>query len=744
MGRLRPGKEDHGPAAGSDGGGRVPLALLLLALATVFLFGGGRGHPYQDFARDHVTLTHLTVALNLSPEHGFLGFNHRYLDDAGEPTYRLYNRFPVLGHALIKLVTLPFPDDGSARLAAARTLMLAFFAAAATLAYFALCRLAHSRWAALAATLLSFSSYYALYHNDMVATDGVVDLFGLMLVLHGMAAFAAEGRFGQLPAKACAALLLGWHAYALLLPFALLGLACALRRRDGRGVRRHLTLGAAALAFGSLILAANLAREWAALGGEVSAAELPSVRSALHRTGIAPRRGSDFDWTGTAKEQLGRIGAASIPYALSHFIIGGEVDFRKITKMRGHRVYVSLGSVLSFLTVLACLALLLSPSPPHPISPHPISPHPSSPPHSPLLPLAALALSGPCWMAAVRYVDGPFEGMFHIGVPLALFALLLPRLDRLLGDRARCSAFAGIAAAPLFALSSFLMAQATSPDPKYAAHAKELNADFNSIRKLVEGKKIVLSKMNACSKWQDWPRYSLHYFTGSVFVGFADMRIADFVASHQIGGVQRMLSSSAATGLADFIVSDQIEGARTLTPGNRHVFLYDRASHAAALGRYERRAKRGAPVLESPDWDVHLVKGSAGRHLLYFDDHCPDHQIGGDLYSPPRINMGGSHFLRAWPSDANDLPAGRRRFGFDDLLGGFRFTLPGWRKDGECYALCRLPDYGIARIRTGWATMRWTDEGPRYDIIWEGGFSPDQATGEVLRSPQPAPLGPPN
>ena len=701
------------PAAGSDGGGwrgssAAPLALLLLALATVFLFGSGRGHFHEDIQHYNTTSNHMTVALNLSPKHDFLGFYRLRLDDAGEPAYEPYNRFPVLGHALIKLATLPFPDDSAARLAAARTLMLAFFAGAATLAYLALRRLTRSPWAALAATLLSFSSYYALYYNDMVATEGVVDLFGLMLVLHGMAVFTAEGRFGQLLAKACAALLLGWHAYALLLPFALLGLACALRRRDGRGVRRHLTLGAVALAFGSLVLAANFAREYAALGGEVPAAELPSVRSALHRTGITPKYG--FDWTGAAKEQLGRIGLASVPYAFSHFVIGGKVDSHKIA---GTRVFVALGAVL---TVLVCLALFLSPPPPHSISPHPISP-----PHSPLLPLAALALSGPCWMAAVRYAGGAFEGMFYVGVPLALFALLLPRLDRLLGGRVGSSALAGIAAVPLFALSSFLMAQATNPDPEYAAYAKELNADVDSIRKLVEGKTIFVWEMDACSKRQDWTRHSKYYFTGSAFVGYADRH------------------------LADFVVSTGIDSARTLTPDNRRLFLYDRVDYDAALGWHERRAKRGTPVLESPDWDVHLVKGSAGRHLLYFNDRCPKHQVGERLYSFTRIIMGGSQvFLHAYPYDANDLPAGRRRFGFDDLLGGFKGELPGWRKDGECYILCRLPDYGIARVHTGWATKRRTGEGPRYDLIWEGGFSPDQATGEVLRSPQPAPLGPPN
>ena len=699
-------------AAGSDGGGwrdspATPLALLLLALATVFLFGGGRSHVNYSYRNhDHITFDHLKVALNLSPEHGFLGFYRLRLDDDGEPNYQPYNRFPVLGHALIKLATLPFPDDGSARLAAARMLMLAFFAAAATLAHFALCRLARSPWAALAATLLSFSSYYALYYNDMVATEGVVDLFGLMLVLHGMAVFTAEGRFGQLLAKACAALLLGWHAYALLLPFALLGLACALRRRDGRGVRRHLALGAVAVLFGSLVLAANFAREWAALGGEVPAAELPSVRSALHRTGMAPRYG--FDWTGAAHEQLGRIGAASVPYALSRFVIGGEPDSHKTAKMSVHRVYVALGFVLAVLTALACLALLLSPSPPN----------------SPLLPLAALALSGPCWMAAVRYASGAFEGMFYVGVPLALFALLLPRLDRLLGGRVGCSVPAGVAAAPLFALSSFLMAQATSPDPEYAAYAKELTADVDSIRKSVEGKTIFVSDLDACSKGQDWPRYAdlKYHFAGSVFVGYANRR-----------------------RLADFVVSTGIEGARTLTPGNRHAFLYDQVNYDAALGRYERQVKHGAPVLESPDYDVHLVKGSAGRHLLYFDGHCPDHRVGKNPRTLSHLITGGSHvFLHAYPSDANNLPAGRRRFGFDDLLGGFRVALPGWRKDGECYILCRLPDYGIARIHTGWAIKRSTSEGPRYDLVWEGSFSSDQAAAEFLRSPPPAPLGPPN
>ena len=84
------------------------------------------------------------------------------------------------------------------------------------------------------------------------------------------------------------------------------------------------------------------------------------------------------------------------------------------------------------------------------------------------------------------------------------------------------------------------------------------------------------------------------------------------------------------------------------------------------------------------------------------------------------------------------FPRGRRRFGFDTLVN-FRPDLRGWRKDGKCYAVCRLPDYDIARVHTGWAMQRSTGKDHRYDVVWEGSFSPDQATGGDLRSLRPAP-----
>ena len=668
----------------------LPPTLLFLALAAVFLFGGGRGHFYLESSHVHIVQNHMTVAMNLSPEHGFLGFYRSTLEDGGDLTYVPYNRFPVLGHVLIKLVTLPFPDDLSARLAAARVLMLAFFAAAAALAYLALCALVRNRWAALAATLLSFSSYYALYYNDMVATEGVVGLFGMMLVFHGMAVYATEGRFGQLLGKTCAALLLDWHVYALLLPFVVLGLAVALRRRDGEGVRHHLVLGVVALVFGSLVLAGNFTREYVALGGEVAPAELPSVKSMLRRTGLSQNSGNRelVGWPAVTKRQLKRIGRAAVPYAVSYFIRDGKPDSAK--RPAGMRTSVAPGLVLSALAVLTVLALLLSPATRH------------------RLPLAALALSGSCWAFGMRYQSHiPFEGMFNVGLPLAIFALMLPRLDRWLGGRVGCSVLAGVAAAPLFVLSSFLMARATVPAPEHAAYMRALAADVDSIRALAEGKAIFASGvMEGCNKRRGWRGRWDYYFTGNVFVSFTDRR------------------------LADFVVSERIEGARPLTPGNRLLFLYDRAGYDAALRRYEQHAQHGVPALDSPDYDVHLVERSTGSELLYFHDHCPptgsrrtdkgmhifEHVLERD---GKRLRV----FLHAWPFDANDLPTDRRRLGFDALVD-FEPTLWGWRKDGKCYTVCPLPDYGIARIHTGWAMKRSTGKGPRYDVVWEGSFSP--------------------
>ena len=192
----------------------LPPTLLLLALSSVFIFGGDRDYFYKNETHNFTSAKTLAIADNLSPDHRFLMFIRQTLDEDGELRYRLYNRFPIGGYALIKLAILPFGDDLSAKIYAARTLTLLCFAAA-ILAYLSLRRITASAWIALTATLTAFSSIYCLYYSDLISNEVMIDLFALMLVFHGMALFEQDGRFRQLLLKSCIALLLGWHSYAL-------------------------------------------------------------------------------------------------------------------------------------------------------------------------------------------------------------------------------------------------------------------------------------------------------------------------------------------------------------------------------------------------------------------------------------------------------------------------------------------------------------------------------------------------
>ena len=255
---------------------------LLLALSTVFIFSHNlRSHLERSDSHSILTYQKMAIAANLSLDHGFLMFYRQTLDADGELSYEPYNRFPLGGHALIALAIMPFGDDLAAQLYAARTLMLVCFAATALLAYLSLCRLTLQPWIAATATLMAFSSYYCLFFSDLVRTETMPDLLGAMMTFHGMVIFVQEGRFRQLIVKTCIALLIGWHVYALLLPFIALGLVRECRRARSVPFKRqcarllcsrYVLLGIVALLVGLAMLTFNFANEYIALKGEKSLA----------------------------------------------------------------------------------------------------------------------------------------------------------------------------------------------------------------------------------------------------------------------------------------------------------------------------------------------------------------------------------------------------------------------------------------------------------------------------------------
>ena len=572
---------DVGPGKRSPRGKRMkswwrsrpsfPLVLLLLALSTVFLFGNDRDRFYRPRPHhDWVSSQHLAVAVNLSPAHDFLMFHRltrRYGEDYG---YEPYNRFPVGGYALISLATLPFRDDLSAQLYAARMLMLTFFAGAAVAAYFAMSRLWSSRWIALTAVLLSFSSHYCLYYNDMVAPETGMSLFGVLLTFHGIVVFLAEGRFRQLLVKACAALLLGWHVLALILAFVALGMASQIVRTRstvrGRGAtgppveppaalpprgvksRRYLTFGVVPLLLAATILTFNFVNEyaaddggtaWTADGrgrprrdppaddGGTAWTDLSSVRSMLRRTGLSPRR--VVVWSPFLQEEFRRIGRLSMPFAF----------FSRADPAGSSLFYFGVAVTVA---CLVCLAFF-----------------------RPRLPSAALVASGFCWSLPMRHYTAfhDYGGLFYVGVPLVVFAAGTSLASRLSRRGPACLAGAALL---VFVLSAAEMSR-VGYDAEAAGVQEALMADFEVIRRMTEGARVYVPvSLRPVSQIRfAGARYAVNYYlAGSV------IRYTDAVT-------QRMPCRPG------FVVTrERVENATLLTPKNRLMFLYDRADYEAA------------------------------------------------------------------------------------------------------------------------------------------------------------------
>ncbi len=722
--------------AGADPSWRraLPTALLLLALATLFLPGGERGQFYRNTQHNQISSHHLALAANMSAEHNFLGFYYRTLDEHGNPAHGwVYNRFPIGGYLLIKLAVLPFQDDLSAQIHAARLLMLAFFAAAAVMAYLSLRRLVSLPWVALAATCLSFSSFHCLYNSDLVAPEAAPDLFAMLLAFHGMVVFMQAGRLRQLLVKCCLPLLLGWHVFAVLLPFVALGLATGLLRVRGASPvapttlrNRCLLLGGVVLCFGSTVLGANLANEYTALNAE--AADLPSFGSLLRRFGldVDPSWAERAAWQPYLTAQLFRIASMFVPYCLTGFA-------EWMAPAGAWRV--ALGAILGAAALLACLAGLASLR------------------WKPLW--ATLALSGLCWSLPLRHqaVAHLFESIFYVGLPLLFYSLVLLHVHRRFDGRAVVGL--SVVAWSVFVLSGAQMAQRGSDAETAKLHRDRL-ADFERMRGTTAGKVVVVPP-----GWAAAPAFRSAYF--------------------YLAGTTILFGyDTAGRALADFVITPQHdEETPSLTPENRSLFLYDRADlgkrkpiskraggallrnehgtvyvHDNAL-YYERRVSarisRQAPVVGDPfrvrlstllgkharpkpwqwqasddgrHWDD--VAGESRHNRLYVPtaadvgsrlrarlDYLNSDGEWAKAVSQPSLPVlahgagAGPRFpparllVHVVPVDAGDLGEDARRRGFDRFDSNLNWHAVPHSASGLALAMRRLPEYPIAAIRVG-------------------------------------------
>ena len=636
----------------------LPPALLLLALSSVFLFGGDRAYFYKDDASIGHSAKVLAIADNLSLEHHFWMFTAQTLDKDGKPAYSPYNRFPIGGFALIKLANLPFGNDLSAKIYAARMLMLLFFAAAAVLAYLSLRRIASSRWIALTAALLAFSSAYCLYYSDMIFNEAVIDLFAVILVFHGMVIFEQEGRFRQLLLKTFAALLLGWHVYPLLLPFIAFGLLRelinaqsgvsthqrALRRIKHTSISlirsRYLTLGVAALLFGISILTFNFTNEYFALNREIPPTELPSLQSSTIRTGVDPYLRETYEqylsWPNFLERQFYRIGVMSLPHAFSPSYAELSLSYVSHREMLP-RAFVILG-IEAF--VASLIGLLF-------IRRYKIT-------------LAALALSGFCWALLVRgnaaFPWHNHEGLFHIGVALTLFLLIFLCIRKLSSER--FVAALSVAALLIFALSAWRMAQINNPNQTSEFH-KVAIADFENIRNMTDDGTTI------------WVNSMMQH---------RDRRIADYYLTGRVIAASSREPRNRRSSI-DFVITDtRPYGLASLTPQNQILFLYE-------LDGFEKHinqtiAQKDEPLIRS-DFDVY----QDGGMLIYAKDACSGEDVSQKF------------FLVVYPDNENVLSDDRRQHGYDDF--SFQFQDRAVQSGERCIAIAPLPEYPIDYIHTG-------------------------------------------
>ena len=664
----------------------LPPALLLLALSSVFLFGGDlRGYFYRGGAHDQTSAKNMAIVENLSPEHHFLMFIGLTLNADGKPTYIPYNRFPIGSYALIKLTTSPFGDNLLAKIYAARMLMLLFFSTAAVLAYLSLRRIASSRWVALTATLLAFSSACCLYYIDLISSEAMVDLFALMLVFHAIVIFEQEGRFLQLPTKACIALILGWHVYALLLPFIVFGLlrefikthsshastsgALSQLRHTALSLARsrYMTLGVVALLFGVSILTFNFTNEYFALNREVPFTETPSFNSMMNRTGVAPYTHeeliSDWSWGAFLERQFYRIGIMSLPYAFSpSYVMERMSTYNFVDHADSPQpLFVILGIVVSGASLIGLLF----------VRRHKIL-------------LSTLALSGFCWALPMRYTTAfpnhNFEAIFYIGVTLTLFSFILLGLLRLQGER--LIAALSIVALLVFAISALRMAQPINDAETFEIH-KAILADLKSIRDMTEGEeKAIWAKMIGSKAFY----LAESYLVGRVVI-FARDKTAQYARP------------------SDLIIAPmRIDGLTSLTPRNQTLFLYEWDDYRRYIDEIIEQA--GVPLIRS-DFDVYLNDNA----LIYVKDNCRMSE------TRPRF------FLALYPADENDLPDERRQHGFHNL--DFHFGEHAFHLGKRCIAATPLPEYDIASIYTGQYIQR-ADGSTEH--LWEGEFRPAEVT----------------
>ena len=452
---------------------------------------------------------------------------------------------------------------------------------------------------------------------------------------------------------------------------------------------RYLTLGAVALLVGVSILTFNFANEWRALNGSHTLTELPSFRSMLSRIGWDTAYYGGLDWPSFLKTQFSRIGGGiSLPFSVASRV--NDAAAMNPTTRWGPQ-----GAIIGYVMSGACLASLIGLTLVRRLR------------HRLLL--ATLVLAGFCWSLPMRYnvAFHDYESLFHLGVPLVLFSLVLLGVRRLAGGPAVIGL--AIAALLVFVSSAYEMGR-IGHDAEAADFQEKLVADFEVIREITAGRSVAAAAHyvpHDAKALLAGTRHALHYYLSGNPIAY-----------------------SGTLDEADFLLTrDRDAGVPTLTPDNRVVFLYDSASLIEPSRSAYQSIRSGRPAGRSHfDMYLHGSGGTGINTLSYVKESCSWRDVRGPF------------FLNITPVDPDDLAEDLAQRGFESRNFDFHDE-SGLRFYGVCMVTVDLPDYEIASITTGqlalgpFVARTRTDHGRQVSISASDGAGHRQTGGTPATMP---------
>ncbi len=263
--------------------------VILLLVGFVVLFFENYNISFQQGHHGFLSSHGITLATNISAENNFLMFHNLSIDGQGNQLYNAYNRFPITSFLILKIFMLPFGNNLEMQVLAARYVMILFYLGSMLLSYLSMQLLLKNKLLAFSTTLMTFSSVFIQYYNDMIFND-IPTLFGLFLVFHGMVIYNDDNsEFKQLLIKSIIGISLGWQVYPLLFLYILY-----LMFRDyysGGWIQskkflssHYFKLGLLTFLFGSSILYTQLINESKMTNQPLSKTD--TVSSMKKRTGV--------------------------------------------------------------------------------------------------------------------------------------------------------------------------------------------------------------------------------------------------------------------------------------------------------------------------------------------------------------------------------------------------------------------------------------------------------------------------